>query len=164
MTAAVIVFPGFMETSFVLAQAPADWPHLERALDVVRQAYVPLLIGVSAVILATSVGGHIIGHLLEPYAYQLKFDKEYEKSLLGAGKVIGFSERLIAVTLVAASEITALGFVIAAKSILRFSNMGSGTQRKIAEYIIIGTFLSFAWALGVGLLTRYALGVTGTIG
>jgi len=50
-----------------------------------------------------------------------------------------------------------IGFLIAAKSILRFGEIKDASQRKVAEYIIIGTFVSFAWALLISTLTQKAL-------
>ena len=50
-----------------------------------------------------------------------------------------------------------IGFLIAAKSILRFGEIKDASQRKVAEYIIIGTFLSFGWALLISVLTLKAL-------
>lgn len=49
---------------------------------------------------------------------------------------------------------TSIGFLIAAKSILRFGEIKDTSQRKVAEYIIIGTFLSFGWAILVAVLTQ----------
>jgi hypothetical protein len=49
----------------------------------------------------------------------------------------------------------AIGFLIAAKSILRF-DMAS-ESRAAGEYVIIGTLASFAWALVAAFATDYAL-------
>jgi len=66
------------------------------------------------------------------------------------GRWIGALERLLVMILVIAGEIGAVGFVVAAKSILRF---GEADQRRVVEYIIIGTFLSFIWALAAAFAT-----------
>jgi len=50
-----------------------------------------------------------------------------------------------------------IGFLLAAKSVLRFGEIKDSSQRKMAEYIIIGTFLSFGWALLISVLTQKAL-------
>jgi hypothetical protein len=49
----------------------------------------------------------------------------------------------------------AIGFLIAAKSILRFGELRD--HRKEAEYVIIGTMWSFACGLVVALATRAVL-------
>ena len=59
--------------------------------------------------------------------------------------------------LVLMGEPTGVGFLITAKSILRFGDVKESNQRKMTEYIIIGTFLSFSWALLVSALTKTAL-------
>jgi hypothetical protein len=59
--------------------------------------------------------------------------------------------------LVLIDQPTGIGFLIAAKSILRFGEIKEASQRKTAEYIIIGTFLSFGWALLIAVLTQKAL-------
>ena len=46
------------------------------------------------------------------------------------------------------------GFLLAAKSILRF---GEQKDRMFSEYVLIGTFLSFGWAMLVALITQTAM-------
>jgi hypothetical protein len=57
-------------------------------------------------------------------------------------------ERLLAFVLVLLGQFTAIGFIIAAKSVLRY-----GDRTPKTEYVLIGTLLSFgiAFALGVGI-------------
>jgi hypothetical protein len=50
-----------------------------------------------------------------------------------------------------------IGLLMAAKSVLRFGEIKDPNQRKVAEYIIIGTFLSFGWALLISVLTQCVL-------
>ncbi len=50
-----------------------------------------------------------------------------------------------------------IGFLVAAKSILRFDDIHRDHQRKTTEYVIIGTFLSFGWAMLVAMLMQRAL-------
>ena len=52
---------------------------------------------------------------------------------------------------------TGIGFLIAAKSILRFGEIKESRHRKLAEYIIIGTFLSFGWALLMSVAAKKAI-------
>ena len=47
-----------------------------------------------------------------------------------------------------------VGLLLAAKSILRFSDKNA---RAHTEYVIIGTLLSFGWAIITAVLTRVAL-------
>ena len=74
-----------------------------------------------------------------------------------AGRTIGQLERLLALTFILIGQYTALGFLIGAKSIFRFGDLTKGVQHKKTEYILIGTFLSFAVVLIVGLILSYFL-------
>lgn len=65
-----------------------------------------------------------------------------------AGRLIGSLERILTLTFVILGQYEAVGFLIAAKSILRFKE---GETAK-TEYVLIGTMLSFAIAIGIGLL------------
>lgn len=69
-----------------------------------------------------------------------------DKSIPNAGKLIGVAERFLALVLILAGQYTALGFIIAAKSILRFS----ATEKN--EYVLVGTLLSFGIAIATALL------------
>ncbi len=74
----------------------------------------------------------------------------------GAGAAIGMLERFMIFLFVFIGQMTAIGFLIAAKSILRFKDIESGDDRKLTEYIIVGTLLSFSWAIAIAMLTKQA--------
>jgi len=67
---------------------------------------------------------------------------------------IGIMERLILITLVAADAISAMGFVLAAKSLARYQELNN---REFAEYYLVGTLTSFTLALFAGLWLRAIL-------
>ncbi len=69
-----------------------------------------------------------------------------EKSMPMAGKVIGVVERILVLTLILVGQFSAVGFLIAAKSILRFN------EYRKNEYILVGTLLSFGIAIVLGVL------------
>jgi hypothetical protein len=75
-------------------------------------------------------------------------------SLNEAGKWIGIFERILVFTFVVSSHFEGIGFLIAAKSILRFNDIKGHEARKEAEYILIGTLMSFSFSILVGLLVR----------
>jgi hypothetical protein len=52
----------------------------------------------------------------------------------------------------------AIGFLLAAKSIFRFGDLKEAKDRKLTEYVLIGTLLSFGIALLIGLLVQISLG------
>jgi Protein of unknown function (DUF3307) len=75
-------------------------------------------------------------------------------SLNEAGKWIGIFERLLVFTFVIVGHFEGIGFLIAAKSILRFNDIKGQEARKEAEYILIGTLMSFALSIMIGLIVR----------
>jgi len=89
-------------------------------------------------------------------------DIEKEKGLKNAGTYIGWLERFLIVTFVWAGEISAIGFIIAAKSVFRFGEIKDRENRKLAEYILIGTLASFSLALAVAYLFKWISGAGGT--
>jgi hypothetical protein len=78
-------------------------------------------------------------------------------SLSKAGKYIGILERLFVFSFVVMQEWQAIGFLIAAKSVFRFGDLSRAKDRKLTEYILIGTLLSFGFAILLGVLYHYLL-------
>lgn len=75
-------------------------------------------------------------------------------SLNEAGKWIGIFERILVFTFVVSSHFEGIGFLIAAKSILRFNDIKGNEAHKEAEYILIGTLMSFSFSIMIGLVIR----------
>lgn len=69
-----------------------------------------------------------------------------DQSLPNAGKLIGIVERFLVLALVLVGQFSAVGLIIAAKSILRFRSPIKN------EYILVGTLLSFGIAVLIGIL------------
>lgn len=78
-----------------------------------------------------------------------------EDSLENAGKYIGILERLFVFGFILLNQWSAIGLLIAAKSVFRFGDLSRAKDRKLTEYILIGTLLSFGLAISVGLLYQY---------
>ena len=74
-----------------------------------------------------------------------------EESLIKAGRFIGVLERLFVFLFVVINHWEAIGFLLAAKSIFRFGDLRRGKDRKLTEYVLIGTLLSFGIAILVAL-------------
>lgn len=75
-----------------------------------------------------------------------------EESLIRAGRFIGVLERLFVFLFVIIDHWEAIGFLLAAKSIFRFGDLRRGKDRKLTEYVLIGTLLSFGIAILIGLI------------
>jgi hypothetical protein len=72
-----------------------------------------------------------------------------DRSLENAGRWIGRLERFLILTLVLLEQYEAIGLLVAAKSIFRFSK-----SREVGEYVLIGTLISFTIAIIVGLIVN----------
>jgi len=83
--------------------------------------------------------------------------KENDDSLAKAGRYIGILERLFVFIFVITNHWEAIGFLLAAKSVFRFGDLTSSKDRKLTEYILIGTLLSFGFAILLGILYLYVL-------
>ncbi|HLP73296.1 MAG TPA: DUF3307 domain-containing protein [Bacteroidales bacterium] len=73
-------------------------------------------------------------------------------SLEKAGNWIGILERLFVFTFVFAGQWEAVGFLLAAKSIFRFGDLKESKDRKLTEYVLIGTLISFGIAILSGIV------------
>jgi hypothetical protein len=95
----------------------------------------------------------IIGLVTQRWRLDIISHLESQRSSLAeAGKWIGIFERLLVFTFIITNQFAGIGFLITAKSILRFSETKKESGRKEAEYILIGTLMSFAVAIITGLL------------
>lgn len=114
----------------------------------------------SAYLLVLRPLGFLIGKLTRRWNNELG---EYKSGIIGlknAGTWIGYVERTIILTFMLVGQYSAIGFLIAAKSIFRFSGkMEDKADRMQAEYILIGTLISFLFAILTGVLAHYCLGI-----
>ncbi|HEX8269059.1 MAG TPA: DUF3307 domain-containing protein [Flavobacterium sp.] len=78
-------------------------------------------------------------------------------SLQNAGNYIGVLERLFVICFILTGHFEAIGFLLGAKSIFRFGDLMEAKSRKLTEYVLIGTLLSFGIAMLAGFLVQYAL-------
>lgn len=67
-----------------------------------------------------------------------------------SGALIGTLERWLTIVFVVLGQYEAIGFLLAAKSILRFSETSKGGEK--SEYVLTGTLLSLTIAVGLGLI------------
>ncbi len=105
---------------------------------------------ISAYIIVTIIGAYFIKLMLRRY------ENDVETSgLRGAGLVIGIVERIMVLTFVLVNQYTAITVIFAAKSIARFNEL---TDRKMAEYYLVGTLVSITFALLAGIIVRAILG------
>jgi len=109
--------------------------------------------GLCALILCVPVGGIMVAKLIRPLDDEIQLAGANRQAsgetegLKGGGRYIGWLERGLVLLLVIAGQPAGVGFLVAAKSLLRYGDIQNSHQRRLTEYIIIGTFLSFGWAL-----------------
>ena len=79
-------------------------------------------------------------------------DNNLENSLNQAGRYIGILERLFIFMFIITHHWEGIGFLLAAKSVFRFGDLSNSKDRKLTEYILIGTLISFGLAIlsGIG--------------
>ncbi|MEL6598382.1 MAG: DUF3307 domain-containing protein [Pseudomonadota bacterium] len=118
--------------------------------------YLPTLVvgsGLVATLLAARFGIEIF-----MTSFTLDPSGQEDAGLPEGGLYIGLLERALVFLFVMIGQFTAIGFLIAAKSVLRF---GVANDRKMSEYVIIGTLMSFGWAIATASLTRIGLDALG---
>lgn len=96
------------------------------------------------------------GYLIKLFLGKLSGIKNQKTDYIGM--TIGYSERLLTIIFVIFNQYTALGLIIAAKSILRFPSGETGSKvHKESEYVLVGTMLSLVFGILNGLLVLYIL-------
>ena len=73
------------------------------------------------------------------------------ESLTDAGKYIGILERILVFIFIVLNHWEAVGFLITAKSVFRFGDLKESKTRQLTEYILIGTLISFGFAILTGI-------------
>lgn len=129
------------------------WPDLATLWpDATIWAQYLLAIG-AGLILCVHAGGPAVGLLMKD------FDAIQQQGLPEAGRMIGLLERALIYLMVLAGQPAGIGFLIAAKSVLRFDT--AAKDQKASEYVIIGTLASFGWALLISYMTLSFITITG---
>jgi hypothetical protein len=78
-------------------------------------------------------------------------------SLQSAGMYIGILERLFVFGFIILNQWSAIGLLIAAKSVFRFGDLSRAKDRKLTEYMLIGSLISFGLSILIGLAYKYMI-------
>lgn len=105
-----------------------------------------------ALIMLTSVSSILIKTIMSRWKLD---DSQPKMALKGAGTYIGVLERLFIFLFIVLDQWSAIGFLITAKSVFRFGDLSRAKDRKLTEYILIGTLFSFILAVCIGLIYKY---------
>lgn len=132
------------------------------------EIYSTILLVAAGLIVAVFVGGLVIGKASAQFLNQINSDRAADPAhseadaaklrdgLRHGGQVIGQLERALIFFFVMIGRPEAVAFLVAAKSIFRFGELTKHSRNE-AEYILIGTLMSFGWGLLIAWLTRYLL-------
>ena len=104
---------------------------------------------ITGYIICTTPLSFFVGIATKRWQEELKKVGTVTENLLNGGKWIGIIERLMIFTFVLLGKYEAIGFLITAKSILRFRQ---DTETKQSEYVLVGTLLSYGLAIILGLI------------
>lgn len=104
--------------------------------------------------------------VLAPTSILIKAFMDYEKWMPGdasvqglpnAGRWIGYLERILILTFIFTGNVEGIGFLLAAKSVFRFGELNRAKDIKVTEYVLIGTFASFAIAILIGFSAQWLI-------
>ena len=135
-------------------------------VELLGKGFLEFLILVSGLAVSIKAGGILIGLAVEPFTDELKKEQERKNSYEGVagrgfergGKIIGYLERGMIFLFILTGQPGSIGFLIAAKSIFRFGEIKERQNRLEAEYIIIGTLMSFGYGIFIAYVTQFFLG------
>lgn len=109
-----------------------------------------LFVYTAAILFLTRPAAIIMAVIMQPWSSAL--EKTDNHSLSNAGQYIGILERLFVFCFMVTHNWEAVGFLLTAKSVFRFGDLKNAKERKLTEYVLIGTMLSFGMAMLAALL------------
>lgn len=105
----------------------------------------------TAILLCTSVSSILMRIIISKW----KPEETDAISLKNAGAYIGMLERLFIFGFIVLNQWASIGLLLTAKSVFRFGDLNKANDRKLTEYILIGTLLSFGLAILTALGYQY---------
>lgn len=111
----------------------------------------PIIIAVGGFVATVQGAGFFVGKFTKRLLEENKLELD---GLVGGGKWIGQLERALIYVFIFIGHPAGIGFLVAAKSILRFEE---SKKQKLAEYVLIGTLMSFSLAIALASATKWAM-------
>jgi hypothetical protein len=134
-------------------------------VELLGKGFLDFLIVVSGLAVSIKAGGVLIGLAVKPFTDELQKEQErtgtegaVRRGFESGGKIIGYLERSLIFLFMLTGQPGGIGFLIAAKSIFRFGEIRDRQNRLEAEYIIIGTLMSFGYGILIAFTTQFFLG------
>lgn len=123
------------------------------AVGVLRDKHAYLL--VAAYVAIVFGGGYLVQKITKSFLATIDDTVRTAKpGLPNAGRYIGWVERALVLTLVLSGVHEGVGFLLAAKALVRYPEIKEDIKGHFAEYFLIGTLTSVGLALGGGLLVN----------
>ncbi len=107
---------------------------------------------ITILLFLTVVTAVLIRFIMLNWSLSIKNSEAEEDSLSKAGTYIGILERLFIFVFVVSGNWASIGFLLTAKSVFRFGDLREAKDRKLTEYILIGTLVSFGIAIISGMV------------
>jgi hypothetical protein len=141
-------------------------------VELLGPALVKMVVLFAGAVATVRAGGFLIGLAVQPLLAQFADSQPSAETaspadppaapgggLAGGGQLIGQLERALVFLFIMMDQPTAVGFLITAKSIFRFGDIREHRQMMLAEYIIIGTLMSFGYGIFLSYLTKLLFGM-----
>jgi hypothetical protein len=113
-----------------------------------------LLMAIGGFFATVQGAGDFVGKFIKPLLIQQKNQLESD-GLIDGGAWIGRLERALIFLFIFIGYPAGIGFLVTAKSILRFEEAKKTRQQ--AEYVLIGTFWSYSLAIALTSATQWAM-------
>jgi hypothetical protein len=138
---------------WVALQAPLRGEAILASIETARS---PVALGIASVYLAAIFGGErLVRRAIAPFLDHLPPGDQ--SALPRAGRVIGWSERFVVMTLIAAGYGEPVGWLLAAKTAMRYPEIKQESTGRLGEYFFVGTLLSISIGVVAGLAVRWLL-------
>ncbi len=112
------------------------------------------LVLVTSILVLLYPSSYFIRAVISKWTPGITEEETEPASLQAAGRLIGFLERIIILLFILLGKWEGVGFLLAAKSIFRFGDLKDSKDRKLTEYVMIGTLFSFGIAMCIGVITK----------
>jgi len=100
-------------------------------------------------------GGFLVQKVTQSFLATIQSDvAQLKPGLPNAGKYIGWVERVLILTFIVGGYEAAVGFLLAAKALVRYPEIKEDTRGHFAEYFLVGTLTSVGLALIAGIVVN----------
>ncbi len=139
----------------------ASWSGM---IDVIRSIVTNPLVYLYACAYVAVVfgGGYLVQKVTQSFLATMRSSlTDLKPGLPNAGKYIGWVERILILTFILGGYEAAVGFLLAAKALVRYPEIKEDTRGHFAEYFLVATLTSVGLALIAGIAVNKLKGLLG---